>query len=249
MQDGCNRSVWGGSRGNVFVESQHSDMRDHAIDLDSVSEIAVTLIIPFSASSKTRTACQVETSCITSSCGQHETEISRRTARDRDFPVRGTGQRSRAHSTGQRLPDIVSGRQSPLAIRQHIHFGSRSGYFIAQGTATDTRGGQESRGLSIDGGISIGHGIVKACATRFNKIRNTTAKNQIQVFRGLPVRRAHKPASAPVRTIHDRLRAVPGRDPPPDCRRCFVGCQMQFAPLRAQRCVRIGGTEALGIQE
>jgi hypothetical protein len=56
MQDGCNRSVWGGRRGNVFVESHHSDIPDRDIGLHSVTETAFICIDLSSAGSKPRPA-------------------------------------------------------------------------------------------------------------------------------------------------------------------------------------------------
>jgi len=52
MQDGCNRSGKGVLRGNVFVDSLHSDIPDGEIDDASADEIAVICIIPSSAGSK-----------------------------------------------------------------------------------------------------------------------------------------------------------------------------------------------------
>jgi hypothetical protein len=54
MQDGCNRSVRGGCRVNVFADSHHSDIRDCDIDLHLVSKTAVLCINLSSAGSKSQ---------------------------------------------------------------------------------------------------------------------------------------------------------------------------------------------------
>jgi hypothetical protein len=53
----------------------------------------------------------------------------------------------------------------------HDHRGLRGGKFITQGTPTAISGRKQSHRLSVD------HGIVKADAGGFKKIRHATAKN------------------------------------------------------------------------
>jgi hypothetical protein len=68
MQDGCNRSGFGGCRGNVFVDSHHSAIRDRDIDLHPVGEVAVICINLSSAGSKRDRPVGVVASFITSLC-------------------------------------------------------------------------------------------------------------------------------------------------------------------------------------
>jgi hypothetical protein len=102
------------------------------------------------------------------------------------------------------------------------------------------------------------HRIVKAGARHFNKIRNTTAKNRTEpkwvaawrknCGRQARGRWALQPALAEGMAAPESVDAGPRCEGAPDggCRD-RRGCQVPHAPLQAVRCIRIGGTVALGI--